>query len=75
MKKITTTIVLAFIFLMAATGAQAQAGVTDFNKTNCNGDLCHLYADLDSGHAVLLHFFMPNCGSCRRLPAFCRRWR
>jgi len=31
----------------------------DWNGINHN-----LYADLDAGKAVILHFFMPNCGSC-----------
>ena len=31
---------------------------------DCNGVMHDLYADLDAGKAVLIHFFMPNCSSC-----------
>jgi thiol-disulfide isomerase/thioredoxin len=36
----------------------------DFSGNDCNGIYRHLFADLDSGKAVLLHFYMPSCGSC-----------
>jgi len=31
---------------------------------DCNGINHDLFADLNSGKAVILHFFMPNCASC-----------
>lgn len=36
----------------------------DFEKTNCNGTNSHLFEDLDAGKAVVLFYYMPNCGSC-----------
>ena len=35
-----------------------------FSGVNCNGGSVNLFADLDAGKAVILHFFMPSCGSC-----------
>lgn len=58
-----TLVIIAFI--CSSFFAKAQYTAMDFNKMDCNGtDMRHLFADLDSGKAVLLHFFMPNCGSC-----------
>ncbi len=34
------------------------------NGQDCNGISHDLIADLDAGKAVILHFFMSNCGSC-----------
>lgn len=31
---------------------------------DCNANTHDLLADLDAGKAVILHFFMQNCGSC-----------
>ncbi len=65
MKIIFTKIAIIAAFIFSALFTQAQFTALDFNKMDCNGtDTHHLFADLDSGKAVLLHFFMPNCGSC-----------
>jgi hypothetical protein len=56
---------LILLFLIITTSqAQAQMTAMDFAKNDCNGSNHHLFADLDSGKCVLLHFFMPNCGMC-----------
>lgn len=61
MKKIVQIAIAASLF--AATTVKAQTAV-DFNKTDCNGNPVHLYADLDAGKAVVLFYYMPSCGSC-----------
>ncbi len=43
--------------------AHAQTAM-DFEGNDCNGNYHHLFADLDAGKAVLIHYYMPNCGSC-----------
>ena len=40
------------------------AQALQFNGLDCNGNSIDLFADLDAGKAVILHFFMPNCGTC-----------
>ena len=57
-------IVTALLLGIAATSAQAQTTAMDFNTTDCNGNATSLFADLDAGKAVVLFYFMPNCGSC-----------
>jgi hypothetical protein len=56
-------------FLLAATilvanSSFAQTTAMDFNRNDCNGVNRHLFNDLDAGNAVILEFFMNNCGSC-----------
>ena len=52
------TIALSLIFNFSF----AQA--LQFYGLDCNGNSIDLFADLDDGKAVILHFFMPNCGTC-----------
>lgn len=42
----------------------AQTKAKQFSGSDCNGNAVDLFADLDSGIAVILHFYMPSCGSC-----------
>ena len=35
-----------------------------FSGQDCDGNAVDLFADLDAGKAVILHFYMPSCGSC-----------
>lgn len=58
--KITTALLLG----VTAMPALAQTTAMDFNTTDCNGNATSLFADLDAGKAVVLFYFMPNCGSC-----------
>lgn len=65
MKRKISTIIIAVILMVTGHSSMAQMSAMDFNKMDCNGtSMRHLFADLDSGKAVLLHFFMPNCGMC-----------
>ena len=64
MTKKICTIVIAAILILGINSGKAQMTAMDFSKNDCNGAAHHLYADLDSGKCVLLHFFMPNCGMC-----------
>lgn len=50
--------------MLAAAISNAQTTAMDFTKNDCNGVSRHLFADLDSGKAVVLFYFMPSCGSC-----------
>jgi hypothetical protein len=61
MKKIISTFILALI--LTATISKAQTAM-QLNGMDCNGVSHDLFADLDAGKAVILHFFMPSCGSC-----------
>jgi len=55
---------LLFAFMFVATISKAQTTAMDFMANDCNGVPQHLFADLDEGNAVILEFFMLNCGSC-----------
>jgi hypothetical protein len=35
-----------------------------FSGVDCNNNAVNLFNDLDAGKAVVLFFYMPNCGSC-----------
>ncbi len=62
MTKLISTFTIALMFV--ATISKAQTTAMNFNKMDCNGNQHNLFADLDAGNVVILHFFMPNCGSC-----------
>ena len=64
MTKKICTIVIAAILILGVNSGKAQMTAMDFSKNDCGGNYHHLFADLDSGKCVLLHFFMPNCGMC-----------
>lgn len=61
MKKI---LLLSFALLFVASMLNAQTTAMNFNRPDCNGNQRHLFADLDSGKAVILEFFMQSCGAC-----------
>lgn len=52
------------ISAIASTFSFAQTTAMDFEGVDCNGNNVHLFSDLDAGKAVILEFYMPNCGSC-----------
>ncbi|MFM7016331.1 MAG: T9SS type A sorting domain-containing protein [Bacteroidota bacterium] len=62
MKKILSLITI-FLCTTSINKTHAQ-NVMQLTGPDCNGINHNLYADLDAGKAVILHFFMPNCGSC-----------
>lgn len=42
----------------------SQTTAMNFSGVDCNGNNVDLFTDLDAGKAVVLFFYMPNCGSC-----------
>lgn len=58
------TIIILLSLLIATTFSRAQTTAMDFTMDDCNGQMHHLYSELDSGNVVILEFFMLNCGSC-----------
>ncbi|HKR05289.1 MAG TPA: T9SS type A sorting domain-containing protein [Bacteroidia bacterium] len=61
MKKI---ICFCLALMFAVTISKAQTNAMQLSGMDCDGNFHDLFADLDAGKAVLLHFFMPNCGAC-----------
>lgn len=58
------SILLSLALLFIVTVSKAQVTAMQFSGPDCNGNNADLFADLDAGKAVILHFYMPNCGSC-----------
>lgn len=50
--------------MFAVAISKAQTNAYQFNGLDCNGNTVDLFADLDAGKAVALHFYMPNCSAC-----------
>lgn len=59
-KSIFLSITLFFLFTIS----KAQNTAMQLNGLDCNGNSHDLFADLDAGKAVVVFFYMPNCGSC-----------
>ena len=55
---------LTFALSLILNFSFAQNTALQFNRLDCNGNSIDLFADLDAGKAVILHFFMPSCGTC-----------
>ena len=62
MKKIFSILFLSTTLIFSKSFAQTTA--MQLTGPDCNGNNHDLFADLDAGKAVILHFFMANCGSC-----------
>jgi hypothetical protein len=58
------SIILSLTLLFSITISRAQTTAMQFSGLDCDGNAVDLFADLDAGKAVILHFYMPNCGSC-----------
>lgn len=54
----------SFVALSLSTTISAQTTAMNFSGVSCNGNNVDLFSDLDAGKAVVLFFFMPNCGAC-----------
>jgi hypothetical protein len=54
-------LIAALMFSVAISKAQTAM---QFSELDCNGNAVDLYVDLDAGKAVVLFFYMPNCGAC-----------
>lgn len=59
-KYLLLLVALMFVFTIS----KAQETAMQLSGLDCNGVSHDLFADLDAGKAVLLHFFMPNCSAC-----------
>ena len=64
MKKSISIFATAVMLMLSANISKAQMTAMDFEGNDCKGNYHHIFADLDSGKAVLLHFYMSGCGSC-----------
>ncbi|MBK9450819.1 MAG: T9SS type A sorting domain-containing protein [Bacteroidetes bacterium] len=64
MKKGIIALVLGFALSLLGSSGFAQTTAMDFEGVDCNGNMHHLFADLDAGNAVILEFFMNNCSPC-----------
>lgn len=63
--KTNIKLILSFVALsLVTTSAFSQTTAMNFTGVDCNNNPVDLFADLDAGKAVILHFYMPNCGSC-----------
>lgn len=56
--------IFALILASFVSPAIAQTTAMNFSGDDCNGNPVNLFDDLDAGKAVILFFYMPNCGSC-----------
>lgn len=59
--KVTTIVLMLFC---AIATLQAQTKATQFSGKDCKGNAVDMFADMDAGKIIIMHFFMPNCGSC-----------
>lgn len=57
-------IYLLFALLFIFTFTKAQQTAMQFSGLDCNSNAVDLYADLNAGKAVVLFYYMPNCGTC-----------
>lgn len=64
MKKVYSILLLVAGMTFAYNSAVAQTTAMNFSGPDCNGNQVDLFSDLDAGKAVMLIFYMPNCGSC-----------
>jgi len=56
-------ILISITLMLCVTISNAQTAM-QFSGLDCNGNSVDLFADLDAGKAVVLFFYMPNCGAC-----------
>lgn len=57
------TILLSVLIIALCRISNAQTAL-QFNGLDCYDNAVDLYADLDAGKAVILEFYMPDCGMC-----------
>lgn len=56
--------IIAGLLISINSFSYAQTTAMNFNRPDCNGNMQHLFGDLDAGNAVIIEFFMQSCGSC-----------
>jgi hypothetical protein len=54
---------LLLILSLVASTSHSQTTAKDWTKYDCDGNLHHLFDELDSGNVIILEFVM-QCGSC-----------
>lgn len=59
----TKSLLLSIALMFVITISKAQTAM-QFSGVDCNNNPVDLFSDLDAGKAVILHFYMPSCGSC-----------
>ena len=64
MKKQLHKSLIIIALLFSAGIASAQTLAMNFVRNDCNGNMQNLFADLNSGKAVILEFFMISCAPC-----------
>lgn len=64
MKTILSKSLAAALFALLAFPGFSQTTAMNFSGEDCNANNVDLFSDLDAGKAVMLIFYMPNCGSC-----------
>lgn len=64
MKTILSKSLAAALFALLAFPGFSQTTAMNFSGVDCNANNVDLFSDLDAGKAVMLIFYMPNCGSC-----------
>jgi hypothetical protein len=57
-------IILFLSFSLFVLTSNAQQAAMQFSGLDCNNNSVDLFADLNAGKAVVVFFYMPNCGSC-----------
>jgi len=58
------SLILSSILSLTVVFTNAQTTAIPLSGVDCNGVNHDLFQDLDAGKAVVLFFFMANCGSC-----------
>lgn len=64
MKNIYTVFLMVLGMTLSINSAMAQTTAMNFSGPDCNGNQVDLFSDLNTGKAVMLIFYMPNCGTC-----------
>lgn len=65
MKKNACWLMLICMFIMnQMVVSQTPTTAYDFTMDDCNGNMHHLFGELDSGNVVVMEFFMLSCNPC-----------
>lgn len=63
MKRILASLSAA-VLLTFGNAVSQQTVAYDFNMNDCNGNMHHLFSELDSGNVVIMEYFMLSCSPC-----------
>ena len=61
--KMKVLITISLIITCFCTNINAQTAM-QISGVDCYGEPVDKFADLDAGKAIILHFYMPDCGAC-----------